>query len=155
MGSKRKWHVYLPFFIFYVQWKPHTLFIKFQSFATSMDPEMPPFRPLLAICGTTGVGKSKLAVELALRLSQNNSQPKAQIFHGWNGARIINADSMQVYAGLDIITNKIPVHEQRGVEHALMGFKKPGEQYVVGEWVTDAIREVCRSALHFSGGLSY
>lgn len=102
---------------------------------------MLPFRPLLAICGTTGVGKSKLAVELALRLSST------QLAHGWNGARIINADSMQVYAGMDIITNKIPVQEQKGVEHALMGFKKPGEQYVVGEWVKDAMREVCRSLL--------
>lgn len=52
---------------------------------------------------------------------------------------------MQVYAGMDIITNKIPVQEQKGVEHVLMGFKKPGEQYVVGEWVRDAVREVCRS----------
>lgn len=106
---------------------------------------MPPFRPLLAVCGTTGVGKSKLAVELALRLSSSPSHP--QLPHGWNGARVINADSMQVYAGMDIITNKIPLHEQKGVEHALMGFKQPGEQYVVGEWVQDAMREVCRSPL--------
>lgn len=115
-----------------------------------MDSEMPLFRPLLIICGTTGVGKSKLAVELALRLGQSYSHPQTQLPHGWNGARIINADSMQVYIGLDIITNKIPVHEQKGVEHVLMGFKKPGEQYVVGEWVKDAMREVCRSALLLS-----
>lgn len=104
---------------------------------------MPPFRPLLAICGTTGVGKSKLAVELAIRLTR--PQNGTSLPHGWNGARVINADSMQVYAGMDIITNKIPVQEQKGVEHVLMGFKKPGEQYVVGEWVKDAMREVCRS----------
>ncbi|EIM82541.1 tRNA isopentenyltransferase [Stereum hirsutum FP-91666 SS1] len=110
-----------------------------------MDSEMPPFRPLLAICGTTGVGKSKLAVELALLLSSsssNSTSPHPQLPHGWNGARVINADSMQVYAGMDIITNKIPLQEQKGVEHVLMGFKKPGEQYVVGEWVKDAMREI-------------
>lgn len=108
---------------------------------------MPPFRPLLAICGTTGVGKSKLAVELALLLSSSSSSTSShpQLPHGWNGARVINADSMQVYAGMDIITNKIPLQEQKGVEHVLMGFKRPGEQYVVGEWVKDAMREVCRS----------
>lgn len=83
-------------------------------------------KPLIVICGTTGVGKSKLAVELALR--QNG--------------KIINADAMQAYEGLDILTNKIPIHERLGVEHALLGFKRPGEQYVVGEWIQDATEEV-------------
>lgn len=96
-------------------------------------------RPLIAVCGTTGVGKSKLAIELALSLLQNQT---GQRYGGYSGARIINADAMQVYAGMDIITNKVPADEQSGVEHLLMGFKKPGEQYVVGEWVTDAIQLV-------------
>lgn len=94
-------------------------------------------RPLIAICGTTGVGKSKLAIEIAQYLSQNSHST-----HGYNGARIINADAMQVYAGMDIITNKVPLDEQAGIEHLLMGYKKPGEQYVVGQWVTDAIQAV-------------
>jgi tRNA dimethylallyltransferase len=92
-------------------------------------------RPLVAIFGTTGVGKSKLAIELALALSVTKK-------HGWQGARIINADSMQVYAGMDIITNKVPQSERQGVEHLLMGFKQPGEQYIVGEWVNDALKAV-------------
>ncbi|KAL5511455.1 TIT1 [Sanghuangporus vaninii] len=83
-------------------------------------------QPLVAICGTTGVGKSKLAVELAIAV----------------GGKVINADAMQVYRGLDILTNKLRVDEQRGVEHVLMNFKKPGEQYVVGEWVRDARQEI-------------
>ncbi|CAL1703933.1 unnamed protein product [Somion occarium] len=95
-------------------------------------------RPLIAICGTTGVGKSKLAIELALSLQLQTSHST----HGYNGARIINADAMQVYAGMDIITNKVPPEEQAGVEHLLMGFKKPGEQYVVGQWVRDAIQVI-------------
>ena len=98
-----------------------------------------PLKPLIAICGTTGVGKSKLAIELALALSESDRQSNHS---GYHGARIINADAMQVYAGLDIITNKVPLTEQCGVEHLLMGFKKPGEQYVVGEWVRDAMRLV-------------
>ena len=92
-------------------------------------------RPLIAIFGTTGVGKSKLGIDLALRLTEN--QP-----HGWQGARIINADSMQVYAGMDILTNKVSVVERQGIEHLLLGFKTPGEQYIVGQWVQDAIAAV-------------
>jgi tRNA dimethylallyltransferase len=89
---------------------------------------MASLRPVVAICGTTGVGKSKLAVELALRIAE--------------GAAIINADSMQVYDGLDILTNKLPREEMKGVPHLLMGFKQPGEQYVVGQWVEEATRIV-------------
>jgi tRNA dimethylallyltransferase len=93
-------------------------------------------RPVITICGTTGVGKSKLAIELALALSRGTRKS------AWHGARIINADSMQVYSGMDVITNKVPETERRGIEHLLMGFKEPGEQYVVGEWVNDAIKLV-------------
>ncbi len=94
-------------------------------------------RPLIAICGTTGVGKSKLGIELALALSDCKRR-----HGGFQGARIINADAMQVYAGLDVLTNKVSLEEQRGVEHLLMGFRKPEEQYVVGQWVNEAIRLV-------------
>ncbi|KAG0705323.1 tRNA isopentenyltransferase [Suillus ampliporus] len=93
-------------------------------------------RPLITICGTTGVGKSKLAIELALKLAQGTHALE------WGGARIINADSMQVYTGMDVITNKVPVVERMGVEHLLMDFKQPGEQYVVGQWVQDAINAI-------------
>lgn len=65
----------------------------------------PPAQPLLVILGSTGTGKSELAVELATR------------FRG----EIINADAMQMYGGLPIITNKISVPEQRGVPHHLLG----------------------------------
>ena len=89
---------------------------------------MTSLRPVIAICGTTGVGKSKLAVELALGIGE--------------GAAVINADAMQVYDGLDIITNKLPREDMKGVPHLLMGFKKPGEQYVVGQWVEEAAKAV-------------
>ncbi|KAG6861887.1 hypothetical protein C0995_010593 [Termitomyces sp. Mi166 len=93
-------------------------------------------RPLITVCGTTGVGKSDFAIDLALHLSRGTRKD------GWRGARIINADSMQVYRGMDIITNKVPEEERQGIEHLLMGFKSPGEQYVVGQWVQDALKEI-------------
>lgn len=92
-----------------------------------------PYRPIITICGTTGVGKSKLAVDLALHVNRNCRRL------GWRGAKIINADAMQVYKGLDVLTNKIPEAERAGIPHLLMGFKQPGEQYVVGDWVQDAM----------------
>lgn len=61
---------------------------------------------------------------------------------GWRAAKVINADAMQVYKGLDIITNKVTESEQQGIPHLLIGSKQPGEQYVVGEWVQDAIKLV-------------
>jgi tRNA dimethylallyltransferase len=93
-------------------------------------------RPLIAICGSTGVGKSKFAVELAHKLFRGSAG------HGWKGARIINADCMQVYAGMDVVTNKVPKAEMEGIDHMLMGFKKPGEQYFVNQWVQDAMAAV-------------
>lgn len=99
-------------------------------------------QPLIAICGTTGVGKSKLGIELAIRLSQAYNSQDPSYNTRWKGARIINADSMQVYTGMDVITNKVPAAERMGIEHLLLDFKKPGEQYVVGQWVQDAIQAV-------------
>ncbi|KAL7934144.1 tRNA isopentenyltransferase [Trichoderma chlorosporum] len=64
-----------------------------------------PAEPLLVILGSTGTGKSELAVELATR---------------FNG-EIINSDAMQLYDGLPIITNKISQEERRGIPHHLLG----------------------------------
>ncbi|KAG6816955.1 hypothetical protein H0H87_001470 [Tephrocybe sp. NHM501043] len=43
---------------------------------------------------------------------------------------------------MDVITNKVTEAERKGIEHLLMGFKSPGEQYVVGQWVQDALKEI-------------
>ncbi|KXJ93552.1 IPP transferase-domain-containing protein [Microdochium bolleyi] len=65
---------------------------------------LPPTLPLVAVMGTTGTGKSDLAVDLAVR---------------FNG-EVINADAMQMYRGLPIITNQISQAEQRGIPHHLL-----------------------------------
>ncbi|KAK5627344.1 hypothetical protein RRF57_003059 [Xylaria bambusicola] len=65
--------------------------------------------PLVTIIGTTGTGKSDLAVDLALR---------------FNG-EVINADAMQMYRGLPVITNQISVEERRGIPHHLLSHIDP------------------------------
>uniref|UniRef100_A0A8D1TJ29 tRNA dimethylallyltransferase n=1 Tax=Sus scrofa TaxID=9823 RepID=A0A8D1TJ29_PIG len=65
--------------------------------------------PLVVILGATGTGKSTLALQLGQRL----------------GGEIISADSMQVYEGLDIITNKVSAQEQRMCQHHMISFVDP------------------------------
>lgn len=60
---------------------------------------------LLVLLGATGTGKSRLSIDLATR------------FYG----EVINSDKMQVYKGLDITTNKMPMHERSGIPHHLLG----------------------------------
>nr|WP_246199146.1 tRNA (adenosine(37)-N6)-dimethylallyltransferase MiaA [Actinomadura syzygii] len=60
--------------------------------------------PVAAVVGATAAGKSDLAVELALRLD----------------GEAVNADSMQLYRGMDIGTAKLTRAEMRGVQHHLL-----------------------------------
>ena len=59
---------------------------------------------LIVICGATATGKSDLAVTLAQHLN----------------AEIINADSMQLYRGMDIGTAKITMEERKGIAHHML-----------------------------------
>ncbi|KAI5481562.1 tRNA dimethylallyltransferase [Pseudohyphozyma bogoriensis] len=123
------------------------------------SPSRDHLRNLVGVIGTTGVGKSQLAVELALAVPTldlgRSSAP-----HRPTSGEIINSDSMQVYRGLDVITNKATAEEMKGVEHHLMGFLNPGDEYQVGEFQVDALAKV--EALHSTdtlpvvvGGTSY
>ncbi|XP_070620961.1 tRNA dimethylallyltransferase isoform X2 [Erythrolamprus reginae] len=68
-------------------------------------------RPLVvvAVLGATGTGKSRLALQLGRRF----------------GGEIVSADSMQIYQGLDIITNKVSAQEQNLCRHHMIGFVDP------------------------------
>ena len=59
---------------------------------------------LIVICGATATGKSDLAVAVAKEID----------------AQVINADSMQLYKGMDIGTAKLTITERNGVEHHLI-----------------------------------
>ena len=60
------------------------------------------------------------------------------LFGGNDGARVISADSMQVYRGMDIGTAKPSPAEQKSLPHYLIDIKNPNEQYSVAEFVQEA-----------------
>lgn len=76
---------------------------------------------IVVILGPTGVGKTKLSVELAKKL---------------NG-EIINADSTQVYKGLDIATAKVTEEEKENIPHHLFDIKEITEDYTVYDYQKD------------------
>jgi tRNA dimethylallyltransferase len=68
---------------------------------------------VIVIAGPTASGKTSLGVELALAL----------------GGEIVNADSMQVYRGMNIGTAKPTPEEQKGIPHYLLNVVDPDEEY--------------------------
>ncbi len=78
----------------------------------------------LLIAGPTASGKSALALSLAERL----------------GGTVVNADSMQVYRDLRVITARPSKDEERRIPHALYGHVDAAENYSTGRWVADAAR---------------
>ena len=83
---------------------------------------------IICIVGPTGVGKTKLSIELAKR---------------FNG-EVINADSTQVYKGLDIATAKVTDEEKQNIPHHLFDIKEITEDYTVYDYQKDA-RNVIRT----------
>lgn len=95
---------------------------------------------LVAVIGTTGVGKSQLSVELAKALERRQTGPMR--------GEVINHDSMQCYRGLDVITNKATAEEMEGVPHHLMGFLEPGKEWDVNDFLRDAMGKVRNGLSH-------
>jgi tRNA dimethylallyltransferase len=91
----------------------------------------PEIRNLVIILGPTGVGKSRTAVSLALR------------FEG----EIINGDSIQVYRGFDIGTDKPAPEDRRRVPHHLIDTVDPRVQFTAADFVKEALR----AAVEISG----
>ena len=86
--------------------------------------------PIIIILGATAVGKTKLSVHLSKR---------------FNG-EIINADSMQIYEGLDIATAKPTVEEKENVPHHLFSYVNSLDRsHTVVDYRNDALPVVSRS----------
>ncbi|MEI9907487.1 MAG: tRNA (adenosine(37)-N6)-dimethylallyltransferase MiaA [Actinomycetota bacterium] len=88
---------------------------------------------LVVVCGATATGKSDLAVELAEKIE----------------AEVINADSMQLYRGMDIGTAKLTLAERKGVVHHLLDVLDVTEDASVA-WYQQRARELI-SEIHGRG----
>ncbi|MEH7884408.1 tRNA (adenosine(37)-N6)-dimethylallyltransferase MiaA [Bacillus sp. JJ1609] len=73
---------------------------------------------LIVLIGPTGVGKTKLSIELAKH---------------FNG-EIISGDSMQIYKSMDIGTAKVTKEEMEGIPHHLIDIKEPDESFSTAEF---------------------
>ena len=78
---------------------------------------------LVAIVGSTGTGKSELAIRIAEALGAEGSK-----------AEIVNADAMQLYRGMNIGTAKLPLAERRGIEHHLIDVLDVTEESTAAEY---------------------
>lgn len=75
----------------------------------------------ILIAGPTASGKSALALDLAMS----------------KGGVIVNADSMQVYSVLDVLTARPSAADQAGAPHNLYGHVSPATAYSTGAWLRD------------------
>lgn len=78
-------------------------------------------QPIIVIVGPTGVGKTKLSIELAKKLD----------------AEIINGDSVSIYKELDIGSAKPTIEEREGIPHHLIDIKDVCEDYTVFDYQKD------------------
>ncbi|MFY0612656.1 MAG: tRNA (adenosine(37)-N6)-dimethylallyltransferase MiaA [Hyphomicrobiaceae bacterium] len=87
----------------------------------------------ILIAGPTASGKSALAVDLAKSV----------------GGVVINADSMQVYRDLSVLTARPQIDEMEGITHELYGFVGAGDAYSVGRYLSDVAVNV--GSIHARG----
>ncbi len=88
-------------------------------------------KKIIVITGPTGTGKTKLSLELAKKYN----------------AEIINADSTQIYKGMNIATAKIK--DKEGIIHHLMDIKEITEAYSIYDYQKDARK--CIDEIHQKG----
>ena len=88
---------------------------------------------VIVICGATATGKSDIAIEVAQAIS----------------GEIINADSMQLYRGMDIGTAKLGLAERGGIEHHLLDVLDVNQDATVA-WYQDLARTLI-SEIHGRG----
>jgi len=81
---------------------------------------------IILISGPTASGKSNFAIKIAKKI---------------NG-EIINADSMQVYKQLKILTARPNKEEQKKIKHHMYGFVELNEKFSTGQWLDTAIKKI-------------
>ena len=81
---------------------------------------------IILISGPTASGKSKFAIQLAKKI---------------NG-EVINADSMQIFKELKILTARPQQNDLNNIKHHLYGFKSVKNNYSTGNWLKDAKKKI-------------
>jgi tRNA dimethylallyltransferase len=105
-----------------------------------MSISVTPENPLALIAGPTASGKSAIAVALAHRLAKDGRR-----------AVIINADSAQVYADLQVLSARPSEEEMEGIEHRLFGAWDGSTACSAAAWATRAKAEI--ADCHASGAV--
>ena len=83
-------------------------------------------KKIILLAGPTASGKSKLAIKLAKHLD----------------GEIINADSMQIYKEISILTSKPKINDTRTVVHHLYGFNSVKKKFSAGLWLQIATKKI-------------
>jgi tRNA dimethylallyltransferase len=86
---------------------------------------------ILALFGPTAVGKTGVAIAVAERLRERGEEPVA-----------VNCDSIQVYRGLETLSGAATPEEQERLEHRLLSFVEPGEEFSAGRYGEAAHGEI-------------
>ena len=88
-------------------------------------------RPLYALFGPTGVGKTAVALAMARLLRLRGERPVA-----------VSADALQVYRGLEVLTGVASADEQHELEHRLVSFLPVDARFSAGEYAKLAHAEI-------------
>ena len=86
---------------------------------------------ILALFGPTAVGKTGVAIAVAERLRERGEDPVA-----------VNCDSIQVYRGLEMLSGAATVEERERLEHRLLSFVEPCEEFSAGRYAEAANAEI-------------
>ena len=86
---------------------------------------------ILALFGPTAAGKTGVAIEVAELLRARGEDPVA-----------VNCDSIQVYRGLETLSGAASPAQRERLEHRLLSFVEPGEEFSAGRYAEAAHREI-------------
>ena len=86
---------------------------------------------ILALFGPTAVGKTGVAIAVADRLRERGEDPVA-----------VNCDSIQVYRGLEVLSAAPDAEQQNQLQHRLLSFVDPAEEFSAGLYAELAHAEV-------------
>jgi tRNA dimethylallyltransferase len=86
---------------------------------------------ILALFGPTAVGKTGVAIAVAEQLRERGEDPVA-----------VNCDSIQVYRGLEVLSGAASAEERGRLEHRLLSFVDPAEEFSAGRYAEAAHAEI-------------